>query len=173
VGDVRVTFTKWRRRPHWEYDAVRLGSDEHGTWLGVPVGTVIARPGCELRTGEAQVVLVPHEGAHVATFFAPHGNAPCSVYVDITTSPVWDGQDVSAVDLDLDVIKSWDGRVWVDDEDEFAEHRRTLDYPEAVVHAALASADHVREAVAAGHAPFDGQVHERWLGALRAAMMMP
>ena len=30
---------------------------------------------------------------------------------------------VTAVDLDLDVVRGWTGRVWVDDEDEFAAHR--------------------------------------------------
>ena len=49
--------------------------------------------------------------------------APFDVYVDITTVPVWlDGptRAVTAVDLDLDVVRGWTGRVWVDDEDEFA-----------------------------------------------------
>ena len=38
-------MTKWGDRPHWEFDAVLLGSDEHGDWLGIPGGTHMSRPG--------------------------------------------------------------------------------------------------------------------------------
>ncbi|WP_180935649.1 DUF402 domain-containing protein [Nocardioides ungokensis] len=34
-----------------------------------------------------------------------------------------------AVDLDLDVVRGRTGRVWIDDEDEFAEHRVRFGYP--------------------------------------------
>ena len=37
-----------------------------------------------------------------------------------------------AVDLDLDVVRGPTGRVWVDDEDEFADHRVRFGYPEEV-----------------------------------------
>jgi hypothetical protein len=40
VSDVHVTFRKWPARPHWEFDAVRLGNDEHGVWLGAPAGVL-------------------------------------------------------------------------------------------------------------------------------------
>ena len=52
------------------------------------------------------------------------------VYVDITTPPVWDGTVLRAVDLDLDVVRGNTGRVWVDDEDEFADHRVRFGYPD-------------------------------------------
>ena len=32
-------MSKWGDRPHWEFDALFLGSDRHGDWLGIPVGT--------------------------------------------------------------------------------------------------------------------------------------
>ena len=75
----------------------------------------------------AQVTLVPPGAAFVATPSTTRGRhpVPCEVYVDITTVPVWstqpDGVTVTAVDLDLDVVRGWSGRVWVDDEDEFAD----------------------------------------------------
>ena len=67
MDTVRVRFEKWGRRPHWEYDAVRLGSDDHGTWLGLPTGTPIARPGARFVTEQRQVVLVPRGAGFVAT----------------------------------------------------------------------------------------------------------
>ena len=165
VQAVRMTFTKWGDRPHWEYDAVRLGHDEHGAWVGLPVGTYVARPGAGFHTGEPQVVLVSPSG-YVATFYARGGSTPCDLYVDITTPPVLAADGVRAVDLDLDVLRGWTGRVWVDDEDEFALHRTTWGYPHDVVTHALTTTERVRHDIEHGRAPFDRDTPDRWFTAL-------
>jgi hypothetical protein len=165
-GDpVRVVMTKWVDRPHWEFDCWFLGSDEHGDWLGIPAGTPMARPGATYVAPTPQVGLVPPPGPDaergwLATFHAEGG--PVRVYVDVTTPPAWDGPVLRAVDLDLDVVRGNTGRVWVDDEDEFADHRVRYEYPDALVAAATASCDRVHAAVAAGTAPYDGSA-ARWL----------
>jgi uncharacterized protein len=171
VQRIRVVFGKWGSRPHWEYAALHLGEDEHGAWLGLPRGTRVARPGRQFETGEAQVVLVP-EAPYVATFYSPGGTAACEVYVDVSTRPVVGDGTVTAVDLDLDVVRDWSGRVWVDDEDEFAAHREAFGYPEEVVDLALATCEEVRRAVLTGQAPFDGPTAQRWLRRLDEAMML-
>lgn len=173
MSDVRVVFSKWGDQPHWEYAAHRLGEDEHGTWLGVPQGTVISRPGASFATQEAQVVLLPSAGHYVATFYAPGGGARCWLYVDITSSASWEGQTVRVVDLDLDVVKGWTGDVWVEDEDEFADHRVRFGYPAEVVALAVTSCHQVLGAVEAGAVPFDGAPSERWLDRLEEVMMAP
>jgi hypothetical protein len=165
---VRVAMSKWGDRPHWEFGATYLGSDEHGDWLGIAVGTVMTRPGVDYVAPTAQVGLVPGAGtdlerAWLATFHDVGG--PVRVYVDMTTPPVWDGETVRAVDLDLDVIQDPDGRVWVDDEDEFAQHRVELGYPDDVVGLAAASRDRVRALIEAGTAPFGGAAR-RWFAEL-------
>jgi predicted RNA-binding protein associated with RNAse of E/G family len=167
VDEVRVVFSKWPDLPHWEYDARRLGTDRHGTWLGVPVGTRIARPGAAFHTGSTQVVLVP-DAPFVATFYSAPGEAglPCEVYVDISTQPVLTNGVVRAFDLDLDVIRGWSGRTWVDDEDEFAEHRMTLQYPDDLVTTALASCAKVLQDVGARVPPYDGVTSDRWMSVL-------
>ena len=152
-------MTKWGERPHWEYDAVLLGSDGHGDWVGVPAGTAMARPGATYVAPVDQVCLVPVAGPDaargwVATFHAPGG--PVQVYVDMTTPPAWEGHVLRAVDLDLDVVRGRTGRVWVDDEDEFADHRVRFGYPEEVARLAMDSCDRVHAAVSAGAAPYDG-----------------
>jgi len=168
-GDpVRVVMTKWGDRPHWEFDATYLGSDEHGDWLGIPAGTTMTRPGVDYVAPTAQVGLVPGAGTDVergwlATFHDVGG--PVRLYVDMTTPPTWDGAIVRAVDLDLDVVQDPDGRVWVDDEDEFARHRTELGYPDDVVDLAAASRDRVRGLIVAGSAPFDGAAR-RWFAEL-------
>lgn len=161
MDPVRMVFSKWGGRPHWEFDALMLGEDAHGTWLGLPQGTHVARPGAQIITNEDQVVLVPEAG-FVATFYAPGPSAPCDVYVDISTTPVRDGAVVSAVDLDLDVVRGRTGRVWVDDEDEFADHRVRFAYPEDVVTAAVTACVMVRDLVQTAAAPFDAETTSPW-----------
>ena len=173
LGDpVRIEMEKWGDRPHWQFDAIWLGSDEHGDWAGFPSGTPMSRPGYALVSGNDQVGLLPRtdlpadERGWVATFHgAPHRRV--LVYVDIATPPVWDGSTLRTVDLDLDVVRDDTGEVWVDDEDEFAEHRVELGYPDQVVSGATRSCERVRSAVAGRVAPYDGS-HEPWLEALRA-----
>ena len=91
-----------------------------------------------------------------------------SVYVDVTTQAVWDGPLVTMVDLDLDVIRSRDGDLLLDDEDEFDEHRVTLGYPADVVALARRTAEELMTAAAAGHEPF-GPTGSRWLARLAAS----
>lgn len=176
---VRVEMTKWGDQAHWAYDALYLGSDAHGDWLGLAAGTTYSRPGKRFAIPYDHVGLVPaavgrERPWHMAVFYTdggPHWPAldgsPVEVYVDMTTPPVWDGTTVRAVDLDLDVVRGFNGAVIVDDEDEFEEHRVTLGYPADVVAGARASCEAVLAAVSARTAPYDGS-HQAWLAALRA-----
>ena len=169
---VRVAMTKWGARPHWEFEATYLGSDRHGDWLGIPAGTLMTRPGADYVSPTDQVGLVPAPGSDpargfLATFHAPGG--PVRLYVDMTTPPRWDGLVVRAVDLDLDVVRGLDGAVWVDDEDEFAEHRVRWGYPDDVVVLATATRDRVLALAASETAPFDTATAEPWLDVLRWA----
>jgi hypothetical protein len=175
---VRVEMTKWGGGAHWAYEALFLGADEHGEWLGLPAGTAYSRPGREFSMGYDHVGLVPapvngvRRPWHLAAFYGDGGPAwpalddsPVEVYVDMTTPAEWHGTTLRSVDLDLDVVRGRNGRVIVDDEDEFAVHQVQLDYPPEVVTAARASCDAVQAAVLAGEAPYDG-THRRWLDAL-------
>ena len=161
-------MTKWGDRPHWQFDGTYLGSDEHGDWIAFAAGTLMTRPGIEVRPPNDQVGLVPAAGpdearAWLATFHGPGGSV--QTYVDMTTPPVWDGPTVRAVDLDLDVVKTLAGDVYVDDQDEFDLHRVEHSYPDDVVALALGTRDRILAAVRDGHPPFDGS-SERWLAQL-------
>ncbi len=57
---------------------------------------------------------------------------------------------MTAVDLDLDVIRRWDGTIALLDEDEFAEHLLALRYPPEVVAAAEQSAQLCQELLHCG-----------------------
>ena len=168
-GDpIRVELTKWVDRPHWAFDGLFLGSDEHGDWIGFPAGTLMSRPGMEVRPPNDQVGVVPAgtgtDAAWLGTFHSPGGSV--RTYVDMTTVPRWDGPVVRAVDLDLDVIETLSGEVIVDDEDEFAEHQVLLGYPDEIIALAEATRDRLLTAVATREAPFDGSA-QHWLAALQ------
>lgn len=164
-GDpVRLEMTKWGERPHWAFDATYLGADEHGDWIGIPVGTPMSRPGAAFTVEVAQVGLVPRGVGWLATFHAPGWSI--ATYVDMTSVPWWDGAVCRAVDLDLDVVRGSDGDVFVDDEDEFAEHRVLYGYPPEVVTLAEESCAWVLEQVSAERAPFDRATADGWLARL-------
>lgn len=178
-GDpIRVELTKWGDRPHWEFDGVWLGSDLYGEWLGFPRGTPHARPGFAFDSEVDTVTLVPPEGHWMATFHDV--GIWCDLYVDISTPATWDGSVLRTIDLDLDVIRmaaeapsrtllgpqnvaAGPGEVFIDDEDEFAEHQVAFGYPADVIAAARAAADEVFAAVVAGASPYDEKAHLRWL----------
>jgi uncharacterized protein len=166
-----VLTRKWPDLPHWEFDAVRLGADAHGQWVGVPSGTWLSRPERGFHAWCDHVVLIPYDAWWVATLYGDDPGRPVDVYVDISTPSVWtdDERQVRAVDLDLDVIKGPTGRIWVDDEDEFAEHRVSLGYPPDVVESAVRSCEDVVRAVTAAAPPFDGS-HLAWIDRLRAGL---
>ena len=177
---IRCEMTKWGERPHWQFPGVYLGTDEHGEWIGTPAGTRHHRPGHEFHSAVNTVTLVPTGGWYAATFHAP--GIWCDLYIDVTTPGGWDDDVLQMVDLDLDVIRlpdplpplesaPWEtppagpGEVFVDDEDEFAEHQVAFGYPAEVIGAAQASCDELVAAVRAGLPPYDG-THVRWLDEL-------
>jgi hypothetical protein len=169
MQEVRVECRKWPDERHWEFDAVRLGADAHGVWCGIAGGTLMSRPGISLVAAADHVTLAPYDDWYLATFYGDDPLRPFDVYVDIATPTVWHDEEtrLRAVDLDLDVIRGTTGRVWVDDEDEFAEHRTTLGYPADVVSHAMASCDRVAAAVREQQPPFDPLTSQDWLARFR------
>ena len=165
-SEVRLALTKCGDVPHWEFSASFLGSDDHGRWIGIPAGTLMTRPGARFVPPVDSVVLAPWAGDWLATFYAPGFRV--LVYIDITTPPYWRDGTLSAIDLDLDVVRDATGRVWVDDEDEFAEHQVSLGYPDDVVARASATCNRVRADVAGQEPPFDAITPARWLDVLRS-----
>ncbi|MEX0873926.1 MAG: DUF402 domain-containing protein [Actinomycetota bacterium] len=69
---------------------------------------------------------------------------------------------VTTIDLDLDVIRFRDGRLLLDDQDEFEEHKELYGYPEDFVEKAVATEDWLMEAVEQRREPF-GSAGQPWL----------
>lgn len=165
VGDtVRVRFTKWGGGRHWEFPVTLLGRDRLGTWGGAPAGTWCERPGHGFTSEFSWVTLFPHSLPWAASYYDSPAHQ-VAVYVDVTTVPVWAGDEVSMVDLDLDVVLMRDGELLLDDEAEFDEHQMSLGYPDDVVALARRTADELMAAAGNGMEPF-GRTGAHWLSML-------
>jgi uncharacterized protein len=167
---IHVRFTKWDGSLHWHFDMTRLGEDRHGVWLGAPDGTELRRGSDLTRMSPPFAVVLPRTGYWSAAFnvAVPSSRRPegwpvvatdvepfgYDIYVDVCTPPVWDGSTVTAIDLDLDVVRPFGGPPEIHDEDEFDEHRTRYGYPDDVVTAARAAAEATRRSIASGAEPF-------------------
>lgn len=162
---IRVVYTKYDGSTHWHHAALRLGEDEHGVWAGCPAGSPLRR-GHEAPVifPDPFVMVFPRDAWWTGSFNAAPNKT--EIYCDVTTVPRWpDATTVTMVDLDLDVIRRRGGRIFLDDEDEFAEHQARYGYPADVVDHARASADRLMRAVADRAEPFaDG--YRPWLALL-------
>ncbi|MFI0976024.1 DUF402 domain-containing protein [Streptomyces sp. NPDC021093] len=163
-AEVRVVVHKFDGSLHWHHSMVRLGEDEHGVWLGAPIGTVYSKggEGEVYATEERRVMLFPRSAWWTALFqSAP---ARLDVYCDVTTPPEWLGAgEVTTVDLDLDVCRiRQDGSVFVDDEDEFISHQERYRYPQDVIRHAESTAEWLSGALRDGTEPF-GNRYRSWL----------
>lgn len=158
---VQMDSRKWPDHRHWQYKMKRLGEDEHGVWLFAS-GDTVARRGTEpprpLRRGFLS--LVPHRGWWIAEFYREHPRR--TVYVNIGTEPVWEGDRVTQVDLDLDVVRNLDGTVAVIDEDEFLQHQVSRQYPAWLIAGARTAADRAVADLEQRTEPFDVAA-EPWL----------
>lgn len=159
-------YRKWDGQRHWQVRGILLGDDQWGTWVGFPADTRMRRPGRDFRIQHARVAMYPQSQGWAASFWRS-GEVPASahVYIDLATAPAWSGEAglvVTLIDLDLDVVRTFDGRTYIDDEDEFVEHTAAYRYPPELVAQVRSDADRLLEQVRAGQAPFDADTHKRW-----------
>lgn len=167
---VLCDLRKYDRKPHYTFEADRLGEDDYGIWLGVRAGTPMTGPHGASRFPHTFTTLVPRDEWYLATWYDPYVQPgegeffiDLSLYVDIATPAEWPSEThVITVDLDLDVYRRRDGTIGIDDEDEFAEHQVSYGYPPEVIAAAWASCEKIHRMVTEGAEPFGG-ASMRWL----------
>lgn len=161
---VRVVVRKFDGTLHRHVSMIRLGEDEHGIWLGAPIGTMCheVRQGAVYPTEERRVLLLPRDAWWTALFLA--APAHLEVYCDVAAAADWTHpEEVVTVDLDLDVCRTRaDGSVFVADEDEFALHQVRYGYPPDVVAHAEAAARWLSAALREGAEPFASR-YRAWL----------
>lgn len=152
---------KWNGKAHWVVPGRYIGEDRHGWWIFQGTNEFCSRPGAAFYTRSDAVLLVPRSGDWVATFYdSDHPNG-VRVYVDLAVAHEWTEirpavTEFHVIDMDLDVIRMAGRDVFIDDQDEFAEHRVAMNYPDLLVDDIQAAADELYHAVKAQQAPFDG-----------------
>ena len=163
AGDVRVVYRKHDGSLHWHLTTRWLGEDEHGVWTGAARPTTVRKGGGPLvQFDYASVMLFPRDAWWTAAF----NDVPATteIYCDVTTPARWPAADeVTMVDLDLDVSRTRSGRVEPHDEDEFACHQVRYGYPADVITEAERAAVWLRSALAENREPF-GTVYLTYLG---------
>jgi hypothetical protein len=154
---------KWNGEPHWVVPGDYLGEDRFGHWISQPTGSFVAKPAVAFYAASDALVMIPHDGHHVVTFFDELHPKKVEIYVDIVSDIRWQqlaagsGYEVTLIDMDLDVIRTFDERgTWIDDEDEFAEHQVVMNYPDWAVSAAQSECNRIYSAVKDRVPPFDG-----------------
>lgn len=163
-------WRKWDGSTHWVHECVYLGSDRWGDWFGQRAGWRSTRPQRDYLVDGPNVTLMPPSGDYALTVNeAPP--ATYRIYIDIGWDLRWSddsGQpEPTGIDMDLDVVHSIDGRgIWIDDRDEWDEHRVAYGYPIEIVEKLEAVAVDLEQRVRAGVAPFDDATADAWLAQL-------
>ncbi|MGN6220113.1 MAG: DUF402 domain-containing protein [Microbacterium sp.] len=169
---LQFRWRKWDGGAHWVNDEVYLGSDRWGDWLGQPDGWRNVRPGLEFPADGPNVTLLPPSGDFAMTVHATPRRV--RIYIDIAWDIRWDAGAPTGIDMDLDVVKAIDGRgLFIDDRDEWDEHRVRYGYPLDLVERLDALAVDLERRVAAAEAPFDDATADAWLAHLASLPGVP
>ncbi len=158
---------KWPAQDHYGGIVQRLGEDEHGVWVYLPLGAPVWRGSVLHHHSATEAVIVVSRSSGWQAWFLESGRF--DLYVDIVTDVQITGDRITMVDLDFDVIRYSNGEVVVDDVDEFERNRVALAYPDEVVNHARSEVERVLAAVRRNSPPFDRVAARSWLEAARSS----
>lgn len=162
MRSVIVQFLKNPDILHWGFEAHFLGEDEYGEWMAVPAGTMRWKGEETVRPTQEDAVFCAPRNA----WWHLHYNGATtrfSHFVDIVTPAAWVSDNrYEMIDLDLDVVRSQDGAVHIEDEDEFEVHQVEYGYTDEMIRRAVEETDRVVLALEASQEPFFN-VAESWL----------
>ena len=178
--EIVFQWRKWDGSPHWRHECVYLGADAWGDWVGQPAGWGSERPARSFTAPGPNVTLVPPSGDWVLTVNRDHPKG-MRIYIDLAWDVHAGGADgtpdpllFTGIDMDLDVVRVEGERgTWIDDEDEWDEHRAWYGYPADVQEHLVALAAELAENVRAQVPPFDDATADRWLDILEALEHTP
>lgn len=168
-------WRKWDDGVHWVHDCVYLGHDSWGEWFGQPAGWRSIRPGRNVVTAGPNVTLMPPSGEYAMTVNAAPSRT--RIYIDLGWDIGWSQSApgvAEGIDMDLDVVRALDERgIWIDDRDEWDEHRVHYGYPREVVERLETLAVDLERRVRAAEAPFNDATADAWLKRLAARGLAP
>jgi len=157
---IEVRGFKWPHRPTSVSMACHLGDDAFGRWLGIVQGTSWWAAD-RTRSGVFEtsfVKLVPND-----TFWTVCFNSMDPVVdVDIVYPVRWVGDTLEEIDIELDILRSAEGHVWVRDREEFDHVREAYALPDDIAVQAANMCEEIRALVEGGAEPF-ADVGHTWL----------
>ena len=159
-------WRKWDDSPHWIHECVYLGSDRWGDWFGQLPGWGSSRPGRTFAPQHPNVTLLPPSGEWVFTRNAAPQRT--RTYIDLAWDARWQDGGPTGIDMDLDVVDRLDAGIYIDDRDEWDEHRVAFGYPLDIVERLETVALDLERRVSAREAPFDDATPGGWLDRLAA-----
>ena len=163
---VELVSTKWGGHPHSRGIAEHLGDDEYGSWFWGRSGRTILRgDDTSETTRHDALLLIQPDAWWIAAWRIDHPITP--LYVDINTPAEWFDDRVTWIDLDLDVVRTSDGRIEVLDRDEFESHRQMYGYPEHLIATAEATTADVFASMVRNDPPFDNVAAFAWVARAR------
>lgn len=101
-----------------------VATDEFGTWIFSPQESTIettksGKSGREARKKDI-LALMPSDQWYSAVWWAGSGDE-IDIYVDIAKPPIFANKEWKSVDLEIDVARTFDGVVTIEDEEELDE----------------------------------------------------
>ncbi len=158
---IRVDYRKWPDTTHWQFTIYPLGEDTYGRWFYLLEGASLQR-GTEpsvIKTRTSTMLL--GDDVWWSAFWNTDKTKAHELYIDVITPAIWKGNKVMMIDLDLDIVRTWDGKVEIIDRDEFELHQKILNYPREVIDTAERTAEALAESVASRQEPF-GITGDAW-----------
>lgn len=157
---VRVLSTKYDGSQHYEYHGMLLDDRDGVLRITVEEGSPLVgyRGAGAFRCSMTQLFF-SDRWYNVEHNYRPIGRYGMRMYANIATPARLKGDTIHWIDLDLDVVDTEARGLYVDDEDEFAEHRVAMRYPDEVVAQALAARDEVLALARTGEFPLDRASH--------------
>jgi protein associated with RNAse G/E len=164
---VEYLTEKWGGRAHKRGAVELLGRDQHGSWLWGEAGRRIElAEGGSFVTEQDALTLIPEDAWWTCAWWMGHPDV--ELYVDICTPSRWEGDRITHIDLDLDVIRFRDGRVEIVDRDEFEANLTAYGYPDEIIEGARDAAHQLLDLICRNASPFDGSATDEWIRKARA-----
>jgi uncharacterized protein len=150
-----IQYFKYDGSEHWRIEADFVREDDVGWWLRGHPGYRATREGHPPSVEAVGFVFLVPRAAWWAGFWNFDRSGPYELYIDVATPASLEGRTFRLVDLDLDVVRTWDGDVELLDEDEFVEHSHRFGYPAEIIESARRSASELLVQVRERVPPFD------------------
>lgn len=157
---IRILSTKYDGSLHYDYWGRLI--DQHDGVIRVVTDEGTAMRGYRgdgaFRTTMTQLFFTDR-WYNVFHNYAPVGRLGMHWYANIGTPARIEGDTLHWVDLDLDLMDTRDRGLFVDDEDEFAEHQVRMSYPPEVIERARAALDELLALSEDYRFPLDRDTH--------------